>query len=328
MEKGLVSILTPCYNTGDLLSRLLDSILMQDYPFVEMFAIDDGSSDNTSKVIKEYIPRFAGRGYQLTYIHQDNSGQSVAINRGLKLIKGEYLVWPDSDDFYSTPYALSKMVDVLSKTDDSVSIVRCLAEFIDEKTLKVINRYLPTEQTDWFEDCLFARPNSWYCPGGYMAKVKLIDETIKKREIYAQKDAGQNWQLLLPLLYEKKCITINEYHYKILDREASHSRGQYQSYEEKLRKKQSYENTIVSTLEMMFFIPKEQREQYIKDIHVKYLLEYYGISWIFMKRKMALSFQRELKTKYKVSIPFYERVRMEFLWIYKKLRNRIKGFYA
>lgn len=325
MEKNLISIITPCYNTGNLLSRLLDSILMQDYPNVEMYAIDDGSSDNTAEVIKNYIPKFMDRGYQLTYIYQQNSGQSAAINKGLKLVKGEFLVWPDSDDWYSTRYALSKMVDVLQNTDESVSIVRCLAEYIDESSLKVLYRYIPTEQTDWFEDCLFARPNSWYCPGGYMAKVKLLDETIKNREIYTQKDAGQNWQLLLPLLYNKKCITINEYHYKILEREASHSRGRYKSYEEKIQKIRSYENTIVFTLMNMSFMPEEEKEQYVKDIHVKYLLECYGTSWIFLKRQMALKFQKELEDRYGVNIPLYERVRMELLWIYKKMRNCISG---
>ena len=58
MQKGLITILTPCYNTGNILYRLLDSILMQDYPSVEMFAINDGSSDNTESVIKSYIPKF------------------------------------------------------------------------------------------------------------------------------------------------------------------------------------------------------------------------------------------------------------------------------
>ena len=274
MIRDLVSIITPCYNTGNLLPRLLNSILIQDYPSVEIFAIDDGSMDNTSDVIKEYLPKFEARGYHLTYIYQDNSGQSVAINKGLKIIRGEYLVWPDSDDYYSTPDALSKMVDVLKNTDDSVSIVRCLAEFIDESSLQVINRYVPTEQTDWFEDFLFARPNVWFCPGCYMAKVKLIDETIKDREIYTEKDAGQNWQLLLPLLYKRICITINEYHYKILCRTASHSRGQYQNYEEIIRRIRAYENTLVSTLCKMSFIPKEQKEKYLYDIHVKYLLVY------------------------------------------------------
>ena len=47
----LVSIITPCYNSGGFLHRLLDSILIQNYPFIEMYAVDDGSIDNTKEVI-------------------------------------------------------------------------------------------------------------------------------------------------------------------------------------------------------------------------------------------------------------------------------------
>ena len=87
MQKGLVSIITPCYNTGDILHRLLDSILSQDYPHVEMYAINDGSNDNTEDVIKGHIPKFQEKGYELHYVYQENSGQSAALNNGLKLIK-------------------------------------------------------------------------------------------------------------------------------------------------------------------------------------------------------------------------------------------------
>ena len=321
MIKDLVSILTPCYNTGKLLYRLLDSILMQDYPYVEMFAIDDGSSDDTSDVIKEYVSKFSDKGYTLNYVYQENSGQSVAINNGLKMIKGEYLVWPDSDDFYSTPNALSQMVNVLRDTDDSVSIVRCLSEFVDEDSLQVVDKYLPTTKTEWFEDCLFVRPGSWYCPGGYMTKVQLLDNRIKDREIYTEKNAGQNWQLLLPLLHQGKCITINEYHYKILVRGSSHSRGQYKSFEEQLIKIQSYENTLVATLNKMCTLSKEQQIQYIRDINIKYLVERYHLSWIFQKRSAALNYQKELKDRFGEHIPLKTRLRMELLWMYKRVKK-------
>ena len=58
MRKNLVSNVTPCYNSAKYLYRLLDSVLMQDYPDIEMFAIDDGSTDNTKEIIESYIPRF------------------------------------------------------------------------------------------------------------------------------------------------------------------------------------------------------------------------------------------------------------------------------
>ncbi|MCS2593778.1 glycosyltransferase family 2 protein [Bacteroides thetaiotaomicron] len=62
-------------------------MLEQDYPCLEMYVIDDGSVDNTKEVIKNYITKFDKRGYTLTYIFQENEGQSVAVNRALKSIK-------------------------------------------------------------------------------------------------------------------------------------------------------------------------------------------------------------------------------------------------
>lgn len=74
----------------------------------------------------------------------------------------------------------------------------------------------------------------------------------------------------------------------------------------------------------MSFIPKEQKEKYLYDIHVKYLLECYERSCIFLKRKMALKYQKELKTKYGVNIPLYEREKMLFLCFYRRMKTYIR----
>lgn len=101
MNSKLVSVITPCYNSGKFIHRLLETILEQDYPCLEMYVIDDGSVDNTKEVVKNYITKFDKRGYTLIYIFQENEGQSVAVNRALKSIKRlNIFVWPDSDDFY------------------------------------------------------------------------------------------------------------------------------------------------------------------------------------------------------------------------------------
>ena len=87
MKKGLVSIITPCFNGGMLIHRLLDSILKQDYSMIEMYVVDDGSIDNTRSVIESYIDRFTNKGYVLNYIYQDNAGQAAAINKALPLVE-------------------------------------------------------------------------------------------------------------------------------------------------------------------------------------------------------------------------------------------------
>lgn len=326
MEKNLISILTPCYNTGNLLSRLLDSILMQDYPSVEMYAIDDGSSDNTAEVIKNYIPKFMGRGYQLTYIYQQNSGQSAAINKGLKLVKGEFLVWPDSDDFFSKSYSLSMFVEELQKRDSTYGAVRCIPTYIDENTLAKVSGFRISPEyfiEHQFENCLYSI-NFFWGAGNYMIRTNALDKVNPTREIYVEKDAGQNWQMLLPILYSFKCITIKESLFKVLERESSHSRGQYKSYEEKLSKIKSYENTIVATLEKIETLSSEQRNYYIHEIRIKYLYERYNLSWTFNRRSDAIKIQSELKSKYGKRISLYTRLRMDLLWIYKSLRSFLK----
>lgn len=310
MIRNLVSIITPCYNTGNLLPRLLDSILKQVYPYIEMFCIDDGSTDDTHAVIESYKSQFTQKGYVLHYVYQPNSGQSVAINKGLKLVNGEYLVWPDSDDWYSTANAISKMVQVLKDSDDSVGMVRCLAEYVSEETLEINHKISFVGKMELFEDCLFHQNGMWYCSGGYMCRMDDIDQNILKREIYTEKNAGQNWQLMLPLLYGKKCITINEYHYKILERTVSHSRGQYKTYEEQIVKLRTYENTIISTLRRMPNIPNNQMEDYVRDVKKKYLIERYYLSFYFGKSRESSIIETQLWQEFGFSIPWCKKVRL------------------
>ena len=59
--KGLVSIVTPCYNGEKLIHRLLDSVLRQDYQQIEMIVVDDGSKDQTRSVVEGYVETFENR---------------------------------------------------------------------------------------------------------------------------------------------------------------------------------------------------------------------------------------------------------------------------
>ena len=207
MVKDLVSIITPCFNTGHLIHHLLDSVLRQTYPLIELFVIDDGSTDNTIDIVKGYIGKFLDKNYSLTYIRQDNQGQSNATNRGLKLINGEYLVWPDSDDYYSDESAITKMVESLRTTGPEYSTVRILTTYVDDN-YKIISKHPIDEnyrKDELFEDCLFGKNNFLWGAGNYMAKVSSLQEVIPNLEICTNRLAGQNWQLLLPLLYKHNC---------------------------------------------------------------------------------------------------------------------------
>ncbi|WYL98991.1 MAG: glycosyltransferase family 2 protein [Gloeotrichia echinulata CP02] len=87
------SIIVPTYNRANLLKRTIESIIEQKYSDFELIIIDDGSTDKTDEVIKDFL------GF-CKFIKQNNLGPSFARNRGAELSSGQYLVFLDSDDLY------------------------------------------------------------------------------------------------------------------------------------------------------------------------------------------------------------------------------------
>ena len=95
MSEPLVSIILPVYNQQDYVEEAIRSILEQTYQNLELIIVDDGSSDETVKVIKE---KFSS---SCTLISQKNSGVSAAINAGMRSAKGDFLALLGGDDVSS-----------------------------------------------------------------------------------------------------------------------------------------------------------------------------------------------------------------------------------
>ena len=91
---GLLSIIIPAYNIESYIGRCLDSLLNQTYEDLEIIVVDDGSTDNTLSIIKEYC----NKDDRITVIHKENEGVSVARLTGMKKAKGEYVGFVDGDD--------------------------------------------------------------------------------------------------------------------------------------------------------------------------------------------------------------------------------------
>jgi glycosyltransferase involved in cell wall biosynthesis len=135
----LVSIITPSFNQGKYLKATISSVLSQDYPNIEYFIIDGGSTDESLSIIKKYASRLAG------WVSEKDHGQTDAINKGFKFATGSILAWLNSDDTYQ-PGAVRQAVDYLSRTPE-VGLVYGDANFINE-TGTVIGRF-PAAQTDF-----------------------------------------------------------------------------------------------------------------------------------------------------------------------------------
>jgi glycosyltransferase involved in cell wall biosynthesis len=107
MDKNLplVTVITPAYNQGMFLRDTIESVLSQDYPNIELLVLNDGSTDNTEEILKEYTGR-------IKWETQPNMGQTPTINKGWKQTTGEIITWLNSDDTY-LPGAVKSGVDYL-----------------------------------------------------------------------------------------------------------------------------------------------------------------------------------------------------------------------
>jgi glycosyltransferase involved in cell wall biosynthesis len=99
----LVSIVTPSYNQGAFIEETIRSVLLQGYPNLEHIVIDGGSSDNTLDVLARY-------GDHVRWVSEPDRGQADAINKGLRMAKGEILAYLNSDDLY-LPGAVQTVVE-------------------------------------------------------------------------------------------------------------------------------------------------------------------------------------------------------------------------
>jgi glycosyltransferase involved in cell wall biosynthesis len=104
----LVSVVTPAYNQAEFLRETIESVLAQDYPRIEHQVIDDGSTDETPRVMADY----EGRGPLLD--RHENRGQTPTINKGWERATGDIVTWLNSDDTF-LPGAVSKAVAYLQE---------------------------------------------------------------------------------------------------------------------------------------------------------------------------------------------------------------------
>ncbi len=103
----LFSIITPSYNQGALIEKTITSVLSQEYPYIEHIIVDGGSTDNTIDVLKKYDDK-------ISWVSEQDKGQSDALNKGFKKAGGDIIGWVNSDDIY-LPGAFKKVVDYFQK---------------------------------------------------------------------------------------------------------------------------------------------------------------------------------------------------------------------
>lgn len=126
-NKYKISVVVPVYNVEKYLHQCLDSILNQSLKDFELICVDDGSTDSSLNILKEY----ATRDSRIKILQQKNRYAGVARNEGIKIAQGECLLFLDSDDFFEETL-LEKLYD--SYAANHSDVVVCAIDLFDNKT--------------------------------------------------------------------------------------------------------------------------------------------------------------------------------------------------
>ena len=234
--RKLVSIITPCYNGERYLAKYFESLLAQTYPDIELFFVNDGSTDKTEMIALAYGEKLKAKGYGFTYIYQENAGQSAAINQGLTLFKGDYLNWMDSDD-YLPRNSIENRVKCLEDNPKAGLVIgkTILVDDIHFRQIGVLEemRFSNGSSREMIEEYLKGTFVNPCC--STMVRSSMFKHAMNGHlQIEEVREIGQNYQLFIPMLFSYPVVYISTVlSYCVIHKDShSHSR---KSFEEKIR---------------------------------------------------------------------------------------------
>ena len=218
-----VSVIVPVYNSKAYLERCVDAILTQTYSDLEVVLVDDGSSDNSLEICREYEKKDS----RIKVFHKENGGSSSARNVGIKEATGEYICFCDSDDYYEKDI-IENLMKVFNENSDAV-IAQCMAVCRDEDgtlvsgPLKDSGKIVKESNEEFLRELLLHVGDSSFCS-------KMIKSDFMKRFSFNEGRLNEDFELLVYMLEEFDAIYTYEITgYNIILRFGSNTRNVYKN---------------------------------------------------------------------------------------------------
>ena len=195
-----ISVIMPVYNTEKYLKYSIESILNQSFKDFEFIIINDGSTDNSLNIIKEY----STRDNRIKIVDQENSGVSISRNKGIINSIGEYVAFVDADDIWE----LNKLEIQLKEFEKDVELKICgtLAKIINEDNLEIGHfNYPPITDKEIKLKSIYKNPfitSSLLLKRGILDIEKLFNKNLSLAEDY---------EFNTKYLYKNKCKNLSEY---------------------------------------------------------------------------------------------------------------------
>ena len=208
--KPLLTVVIPVYNVEKYLKRCIESILIQEWKNYDILLVDDGSTDNSPQICDDYAKAYDF----ISVIHKKNGGLSAARNTGISHAEGEYVYFPDSDDWIEPDTFISLAEVVESQKFDIISFNR---EFVKGEEDAIVSEPEVTqvfEGKDAFVQMLKHSYITGFANDKIYRKSLFIDNNILFPKGKYYEDLGTNYKLFLSA---KKVYATNQkyYHYLI-----------------------------------------------------------------------------------------------------------------
>lgn len=127
-----VSVIVPVYNVSSYLNKCIKSICEQDYPYLEIILVDDGSTDNSGKICDSYT----AKDKRVKVIHKQNQGVSLARNAALDVATGKWVCFVDGDDYVMPNYVSYMLALALAYNADIALTTQMFGNFDSNKQAK------------------------------------------------------------------------------------------------------------------------------------------------------------------------------------------------
>lgn len=175
-----VSVVMPIYNASDYLRPAIDSVLNQTLTDIELICVDDGSTDDSLSIIKEYQQQ----DDRVRIITENNAGPSLARNKGLQRVRGKYVIFLDADDFYDYNL-LEKLYDLAE--EKSLDITICQFDIFNTRKSKFEDN-IRSDHGEIFEGGRVASKNDYpdvilSCTTGYVWNKLFRKEFLTEKNL-------------------------------------------------------------------------------------------------------------------------------------------------
>jgi len=205
-----VSIIVPVYNVENYLAKCLDSLVKQSLPDIEILVVNDGSKDNSEKIIEGYAQKYPEKIKAYT---KENGGLSDARNFGIDRATGDYIGFVDSDD-YVTETMFEEML-LLAEKHNSKMVISNIQK-VDENG-KVVQKL--TQLPNMPEKITLENNFSVFSDISYFACNKLFKKELFNQKRFKKGVHFEDIQLIPQLLLECETIAQTQnFHYQYLER--------------------------------------------------------------------------------------------------------------